>query len=155
MQKEYYAKVGILALITLFIFSGHLLAQIITVPPEYEDRYESILEELRCLVCQNQTLADSSAGLAGDLRIEVKEMLIQGKSDQEILDFMSDRYGDFVLYNPPVKLYTLLLWFAPFLLLLVGMVSVLLLIKKRAKKEQNNSLDGQDKKRLHDLLENN
>ena len=83
-------------------FAGiSLHAEIITVAPEYEDRSQHILKELRCLVCQNQTLSDSSSDLANDLRIEVKEMLERGASDKEILKFMSDRYGDFVSMLDP------------------------------------------------------
>ena len=110
---------------------------------------------LLCLAgCQNQTLADSSSELANDLRIEVKEMLEQGKSNQEILDFMSARYGDFVLYKPPVKPHTWLLWVGPFLFLIGGIVAVIGMVRKRADEIPNDPLNEQDKKRLHDLLEN-
>ena len=81
--------------------------------------YELSLQ-LRCLVCQNQSVAESNAGLAVDLRNQVREQVVAGKSDREIIDFMTSRYGDFVLYKPPVKVTTLLLWFGPGLLLLVG-----------------------------------
>ena len=141
-------------LFMFFVISLPLSAEIITVAPEYEQRYHFILEELRCLVCQNQTLADSSSELANDLRIEVKEMLEQGKSDQEILDFMSARYGDFVLYKPPVKPHTWLLWVGPFLFLIGGIVAVIGMVRKRADEIPNDPLNEQDKKRLHDLLEN-
>lgn len=88
--------------------------------PEMQARYEKLTEELRCLVCQNQTIGDSSATLAQDLRREVREMMEQGKSDKEILDFMVDRYGDFVRYRPPLAPRTWLLWFGPALMLLIG-----------------------------------
>ena len=78
--------------------------------PEQQAAYENLTSELRCLVCQNQTIADSNAELAADLRRQVYEMLQQGKSKQDIALFMTDRYGDFVLYNPPFKLKTGLLW---------------------------------------------
>jgi cytochrome c-type biogenesis protein CcmH len=87
---------------------------------DLDKRAAALEEELRCLVCQNQTIADSHAGLAADLRREVREQLAQGKSEQEVLDFMVQRYGDFVLYRPPVKSTTWLLWFGPFLLLVAG-----------------------------------
>ncbi|SDH14093.1 MULTISPECIES: cytochrome c-type biogenesis protein [unclassified Duganella] len=87
---------------------------------DLDKRAAALEEELRCLVCQNQTIADSHAGLASDLRREVREQLAQGKSEQEVLDFMVQRYGDFVLYRPPVKSTTWLLWFGPFLLLAAG-----------------------------------
>jgi cytochrome c-type biogenesis protein CcmH len=141
----------------LFLFialCAPLDANVITVAPEYEQRYQHILEQLRCLVCQNQTVADSPSDLAVDFRIGVKEMLEQGKSDQEILDFMSDRYGDFVLYDPPVKPHTWLLWAGPFLILIGGVVAAIGMVRKRATEVQNDPLNEQDKQRLHDLLDN-
>ena len=137
--------------ILLFSFSP-LSAEMITVAPEYEERYENILEELRCLVCQNQTVAESASDLANDLRVEVKEMLENGSSDQEILDFMSDRYGDFVLYRPPIKSHTLLLWLGPFLFLIGGIIIAIGMIRKRAKSIPADTLNEQDKERLQSLL---
>lgn len=92
--------------------------------PRQRERYETLLEELRCLVCQNQSLADSHADLAQDLRDEVYTMVVAGKDKQAVTDFMIARYGDFVLYKPPMKLTTLLLWFGPALLLLGAIVIV-------------------------------
>lgn len=86
-----------------------------------EKRVMAISEELRCLVCQNQTIADSNAPLAVDLRHEVREKLAAGMSERDILDFMVARYGDFVLYRPPVRITTLLLWFGPPLMLVLGL----------------------------------
>ena len=144
----------VLTAILVFIFaSSALQAEIITVAPEYEDRYQDILEELRCLVCQNQTLADSGSGLANDLRVEVKQMLEQGATDQEILKFMSDRYGDFVLYKPPVKPRTLLLWFGPFLLFVGGIVAALTIIRRRAVAETFSELDDTEKQRIQNILD--
>ena len=97
-----------------------------------EDRFKQLTLELRCLVCQNQNLADSDAQLAHDLRAEVHEMLVAGKSDDEIKQFMVERYGDFVLYRPPVQKNTYLLWLAPMVLLLIGAVVLRSSIKKRA-----------------------
>jgi len=97
---------------------------------DLDKRAAALEEELRCLVCQNQTIADSHAGLAADLRREVREQLAQGKSEQEVLDFMVQRYGDFVLYRPPVKRTTWLLWFGPLLLLAAG--AALLVSRLRA-----------------------
>ncbi|MDZ4811717.1 MAG: cytochrome c-type biogenesis protein [Pseudomonadota bacterium] len=85
-----------------------------------EVRFQNLVRELRCLVCQNQNLADSDAGLAKDLRAEVFELIQTGKSDVEIKRFLTDRYGDFVLYQPPVKPGTWLLWFGPLLVLALG-----------------------------------
>ena len=92
--------------------------------PEQEQRYQHLIEELRCLVCQNQNLADSHADLAQDLRQEVYTMVQAGKSNDEIVGFLVARYGDFVLYRPPVKQSTWLLWFGPFVLLLAGIALV-------------------------------
>ena len=97
-----------------------------------EDRFNQLTLELRCLVCQNQNLADSDAQLAHDLRAEVHEMLVAGNSDDEIKQFMVERYGDFVLYRPPVQKNTYLLWLAPIVLLLIGGVVLRSSVKKRA-----------------------
>jgi cytochrome c-type biogenesis protein CcmH len=96
-------------------------AKPVAADPVLEQRVHAITEELRCLVCQNQTIADSHADLAIDLKNQVREKLKQGMSDKEILDYMVQRYGDFVLYRPPVKGTTWLLWFGPFLLLIGGL----------------------------------
>jgi len=98
---------------------------------QQEDRFNQLTQELRCLVCQNQNLADSDAQLAHDLRAEVHEMLLAGKSDDEIKTFMVERYGDFVLYRPPVQVNTYLLWLAPLVLLLIGALILRVNIKKR------------------------
>ncbi|HZI88812.1 MAG TPA: cytochrome c-type biogenesis protein, partial [Pyrinomonadaceae bacterium] len=101
-------------------FSGRLLAQEakpLADDPELEKRVMNLSKELRCLVCQNETLADSRADLAVDLRNEIRDQMKAGKSDNEIITFLTARYGDFVLYRPPVRPTTYLLWFGPFLLL--------------------------------------
>lgn len=100
--------------------------------PELQARYERLTDELRCLVCQNQTVADSNADLAKDLRNRTREMLLAGASDEEILEFMTERYGDFVLYRPPVSQRTVLLWTAPVLLLVIGSLSAFLVIRRRS-----------------------
>ena len=92
-----------------------------------------ITAELRCLVCQNQTIADSNASLAIDLRRETRELLRQGKSDREVVDYMTARYGDFVLYRPPLKATTALLWFGPAAMLAVGAAVLLLVLRRRTK----------------------
>jgi cytochrome c-type biogenesis protein CcmH len=99
---------------------------------EQQDRFNQLTEELRCLVCQNQTLADSDAQLAHDLRSEVHEMLLAGNSNDEIKQFMVERYGDFVLYRPPVQKNTYLLWLGPILLLLGGALILRSNVKKRS-----------------------
>lgn len=99
----------------------------------YEQRYHHLIDELRCLVCQNQNLADSHAQLAGDLRAIVYEMIHQGKSDKEITDFLVARYGEFVLYKPPLDKTTFLLWTGPALLPLILLFFVFRFVRKRAK----------------------
>ncbi|QRM18057.1 cytochrome c-type biogenesis protein CcmH [Dechloromonas sp. TW-R-39-2] len=100
--------------------------------PVAEKRLQKLSEELRCLVCQNQTIADSNAELAQDLRREVRSMIKDGKSDKEIVDFMVTRYGDFVLYRPPVKGITLLLWGGPIALMLFGILALRNYLRRRA-----------------------
>lgn len=97
-----------------------------------EQRFQALTRELRCLVCQNQNLADSDAGLAKDLRQEVYEQLRNGKSDAQIKQYLTSRYSDFVLYDPPLRAKTWLLWFGPVLLLLIGGVVVLIAVRRRA-----------------------
>jgi cytochrome c-type biogenesis protein CcmH len=100
--------------------------------PGQEERFKQLTLELRCLVCQNQNLADSDAQLAHDLRAEVHEMLMAGNTDEEIKTFMVERYGDFVLYRPPVQQNTYLLWLGPFVILLIGAIILRANIKKRS-----------------------
>ncbi|GMR07467.1 MAG: cytochrome c-type biogenesis protein CcmH [Gammaproteobacteria bacterium] len=96
-------------------------------------RYYKIISELRCLVCQNQNLAESNAPLAKDLRRQVYKMLNEDKTDAEIYDYMVSRYGEFVLYNPPLRATTLLLWIGPFIFLGIGVWSVIVIIRRRAR----------------------
>ncbi len=98
---------------------------------EQEARYRSLIAELRCLVCQNQNLADSDADLARDLRQKTYDMIRAGASDTEITAFMTERYGDFVLYRPPLQLTTALLWLGPFLLLGIGVVALVAVARRR------------------------
>ena len=98
-----------------------------------EVRFQNLTKQLRCLVCQNQDLADSDAALAGDLRKQVFDMMQAGKSDAEIKQYLVDRYNDFVLYDPPVKPGTWLLWFTPFVLVLIGAVVLVRIVRARAR----------------------
>jgi cytochrome c-type biogenesis protein CcmH len=117
-----------------------------------EARLKALALELRCLVCQNQTLADSSAPLAEDLRREVREMIAKNMTDQEIIDFLVARYGDFVLYRPPLKATTTLLWLGPFLLLVVGGITLALALRRRAKKVNDPTLSDEDHRTVAELL---
>ncbi len=120
--------------------------------PDQQNAYESLTKELRCLVCQNQTIADSNADLAADLRRQVYEMLQQGKSKQDIAQFMTDRYGDFVLYNPPFKLKTGLLWMGPVVFLLIGLIAVVL-FARRKKAVTTVEIDTEKREKIRNLLE--
>ena len=120
--------------------------------PALEARMVKIASELRCLVCQNQTIADSHADLAVDLRREVREQLKHGKSDGEIIDYMTARYGDFVLYRPPFKATTVLLWLGPALMLVLGAIVLTLVLRRRNRMsadafeadEDDDQADGKD-----------
>jgi cytochrome c-type biogenesis protein CcmH len=136
------ARLGALLLGALIACAGLLVATppawaIDTQPafadPALQHRYETLNRELRCLVCQNQPIADSNAGLAVDLRREVKEMIEAGRTDDEIRTFMTDRYGDFVLYNPPLTARTYLLWAAPVLLLAIALYAIFSIVRRRAR----------------------
>ncbi len=122
---------------------------------EEEARFKALSEELRCLVCQNQSLADSDAELARDLRREVHEMIDAGKSNDEILDFLVARYGDFVLYRPPLNASTLLLWVGPFVILIGALVALFISIRKRASEasEGADNLDDAERKKVQALLD--
>jgi cytochrome c-type biogenesis protein CcmH len=108
-------------------------APLLAADPQLEAQVQAIAVELRCLVCQNQTIADSSAPLALDLRKQVREMLQRGQSREQVVAYMTARYGDFVLYRPPVKGSTALLWFGPFVLLLLGVAVLALVLRRRAR----------------------
>ena len=117
-----------------------------------EKRMVAISEELRCLVCQNESLAGSQADLAKDLRREIREQIAQGKSDKEILDFMTGRYGDFVRYRPPLKGTTFLLWFGPFLLLVAGIAALGNILRRRGKRVAEATLSAEEQNRAEALL---
>tara|TARA_Y100001970_G_scaffold67496_1_gene86054 strand:- start:994 stop:1392 length:399 start_codon:yes stop_codon:yes gene_type:complete len=122
-----------------FLGSLLLLTTVASAPDEpflFEDakkqeRFNSLMEEIRCLVCQNQSLADSGAGLADDLRKEAYRMISEGQSNDAIKAFMVERYGDFVLYDPPLQPSTFVLWFGPFILMLVATIVIIAILKKR------------------------
>lgn len=127
MRKLFFA--GLLVMMTVVAHANE--ASLAAANPVLEKRVMALAGELRCLVCQNQTIADSNAELAIDLRNQVREKLAQGMSEKDILAYMVQRYGDFVLYRPPVKVTTWLLWFGPFLLLAVGFFFLLLKLSRR------------------------
>jgi cytochrome c-type biogenesis protein CcmH len=117
-----------LSVVTVF---SAFAASPVSENPDLEKRVMALAEELRCLVCQNQTLADSHASLAIDLKNRIRELLREGKTEREVLDFMVQRYGDFVLYRPPLRATTALLWAGPFILLALGVTGLIVWLRKR------------------------
>jgi cytochrome c-type biogenesis protein CcmH len=120
--------------------------------PLQQKRAVELEANLRCLVCQNQTIADSNAELAQDLRRQVREQIAAGRTDTEIVGYMVQRYGDFVLYNPPVKMTTILLWFGPFLLLVLGVFALWRHVKMRNKRAEPMPLSEDERRRAGSLL---
>mgnify|MGYP006275523057 CR=1 FL=1 len=120
--------------------------------PAVESRLVEISQELRCLVCQNESLASSRAELADDLRREVRDLIREEKSDEEIKAFLVSRYGDFVLYRPEVKPLTWVLWFGPFLLLLIGVLVLVRYVMQRKQQVKAVALTDQERQRAQDLL---
>lgn len=118
-----------------------------------EAQVQRLSEELRCLVCQNQTLADSHAGLAEDLKQEIRDMANKGMTDQAIIDYLVARYGDFVRYRPPLKSTTLILWLGPFALLLAGGLGLVFMLRRRQKISVDTPLTDEEVQRVKELLD--
>lgn len=142
----------ILLLSSLPVMSFAEEAKDLAADPVLEKRMIGLAEKLRCLVCQNESLASSHAELAEDLRREVREQMKKGLSDDEIKAYLVARYGDFVLFDPPMKSYTLLLWFGPFALLLAGLSGLLWQLRKRKNQVSETTLSTEDAQRADDLL---
>jgi len=120
--------------------------------PVTEQRLINISEEMRCLVCQNESLAGSRSDLANDLREQIRILIKEGKTDEQIRSFMVERYGDFVLYRPPVKPITWLLWIGPFIILLIGIAGLFTFLRRRNAAANNIALSDEDNQRLDALL---
>lgn len=120
--------------------------------PVTEQRLITIAEEMRCLVCQNESLAGSRSDLANDLRKEIRILIGEGKTDKQIREFMVERYGDFVLYRPPVKPITWLLWIGPFVILLVGIIGLVVYLRRRNQRVPSTTLSAEDNRRIDVLL---
>jgi cytochrome c-type biogenesis protein CcmH len=132
------ASIPALALAAVGVFTSAAAQQAMDANGQLVDhtlqaRFEQITKELRCLVCQNESIADSNVELASDLRRQVREMLVAGKSDDAIFDFMTDRYGEFVRFSPPLEPKTLIIWGAPFVALLLGGVIVFRVVRQRSR----------------------
>jgi len=144
-------------ILVMVLFSVSAMVQAADVPfefktPEQEQRYKDLTEQLRCLVCQNQSLADSHAELAQDLRNEVYRMIVQGQSDKEIVDFLVTRYGDYVLFRPPLKTGTVLLWAGPFLML-IGALLIVFRYTQKNRRQTTPELNSADQQKLDALLQ--
>ena len=146
-------------LIAIFVFSlGSAFAKDaapLADDPVTEQRLISISEEMRCLVCQNESLAGSRSDLANDLRREIRILIKEGKSDDQIRSFMVERYGDFVLYRPPVKPVTWLLWIGPFVILGLGITGLLMYLRRRNSSMPNVTLTDADNQKIDALLNAN
>src|SRR5205807_7122892 len=142
------------AILASFCLATAIVAQVAQPleDPAIEQRMRNLTKQLRCLVCQNETLADSQAQLAEDLRREIREQIKAGKTDQEIMAYVSQRYTDFVLYNPPVKATTYLLWFGPFVLLLLGTAFLFRYVKRRRELIEAKPLTAEERRRAERLL---
>lgn len=151
-------KIKLIILLLSFVISVNTAsvlakeAQPLAANPEMEKLVNDISGELRCLVCQNQTIADSHAALAIDLKNQVRQMVASGKTQDEIVDYMVQRYGDFVRYRPPMKPTTYLLWVGPFILLIVGVALLISNLRKRKQVIADAPLSADESDRLQTLL---
>jgi len=146
----------LLALLLGLVLAGSAIAKeapTAAADPLLEKRVMALAAELRCLVCQNQTIADSHAELAVDLKNQVREKLKQGESEEKIIEYMVARYGDFVLYKPPVKATTLPLWIGPFVLLLAALVGLYYYIARRRRSAPAQTLNAEEEARVRALLD--
>jgi cytochrome c-type biogenesis protein CcmH len=150
MKRAAFLLMLFLSLLTPSVLADE--AQPLAEDPALEKRVMALAEDLRCLVCQNETLAGSHAPLAVDLRQQIRQQMKAGRSDDEIIAFMTERYGDFVLFRPPVKATTYLLWFGPFLLLIAGIIVQLLYLKRRRERLLDKPLSETERKRVEALL---
>ena len=145
-----YISILLLCLLPVFSYAGE--AKDMAKDPVLEKRMIGLAEKLRCLVCQNESLASSHSELAEDLRREVREQMQKGMDDQEIIDYLVSRYGDFVLYDPPVKKSTLVLWYSPFVLLLIGAGTLIYKLRRRKSQIVEAKLSAEDTQRAAELL---
>jgi cytochrome c-type biogenesis protein CcmH len=140
--------------IALSVVVGAIAAPIETFKfdsPDTEKVFHKLSEELRCLVCQNQNIAESNADLAKDLRLEMYNMLMDGKTEDEIVDFMVQRYGDYVLYRPPFKPMTWLLWFGPLIVFVIALIFAIRFMRSQSSEPPQESLSEEDIERVKSL----
>lgn len=145
----------ILSLFSALTFSSGVISAPIETfkfdSPEKEKIFHKLSEELRCLVCQNQNISESNSDLAKDLRLEIYSMLNKGKTEDEIVDFMVQRYGDYVLYRPPFKPMTWLLWFGPVIVFVIGLIFVVRYMKSQSDEVAPASLSNEEIERIKNL----
>jgi len=150
-----YKFISKLILLVLLSYSLNVAAAPIETfqfdSPDTERIFHKLSEELRCLVCQNQNIAESNADLAKDLRLEIYTMLSNGKTEDEIIGFMVNRYGDYVLYRPPVKPLTWMLWFGPAIIFVIGLIFVMRFLKQQSERKQAEGLSEEEIERLKNL----
>mgnify|MGYP003636569438 CR=1 FL=1 len=148
--------------ICFLIIANFIVINIVKASPvetfEFQDevtkvRFQALSKELRCPKCQNQNLADSNSTVASALRLDLYNLLIEGRSDAEIIDLMVGRYGEFVLYRPRVSSVTYILWFGPVLLILIGVLVVIVILRKKPAPKENIALDSQQQEKLKQLLQ--
>lgn len=151
MSRIVRTRAAWLSALLLTFFAVPALAQA-DLTEAQADRYRKLVNELRCLVCQNQSIADSNAPLASDLREQVRTQILEGRSDAEIHEYVTARYGDFVLYRPPLKPSTWMLWFGPFGLLALGLLVAWLFARRRSRKPAV-VVTGADADKLRHLLD--
>ncbi len=155
MATKQLKRLGAAALLLFSLWPPLLAreAQSSAADPVLEERVTKLSKELRCLVCQNETLADSRADLAEDLRAQIREQMKAGKSDKEIVDYLTQRYGKFILYNPPIDPTTYFLWFGPFVLLMAGLFMLFRYLKRRRELIVEQPLSAADRDRAEALLQ--
>jgi cytochrome c-type biogenesis protein CcmH len=153
MPKRIFSSF-ILALVTMVLLNPSFAKDAVPLAddPVTEQRLIVISEEMRCLVCQNESLAGSRSDLANDLRREIRILIKEGKTDDQIRSFMVERYGDFVLYRPPVKPITWLLWIGPFVILLGGIIGLMVYLRHRNLNVPSTTLSAEDNRRIDALL---
>jgi cytochrome c-type biogenesis protein CcmH len=151
-----FNTIFVFTLLSIFFSSAYAAIEVYQFDsPEKTERFRRLTEELRCPKCQNQNIADSNAEIAQDLRVKLQQMLTANKTDDDIVQYMIDRYGDFVLYEPRVTLQTYLLWFGPYLLLGIALLIVFFIVLARSKKSDktdNIELDTHQQQQLDGLL---
>ncbi len=152
MIKKYW--LAMLLCVPLWVAAQTTVQPVMPAPedPVANQRAMALASQLRCLVCQNQSIAESNASLALDLRTQIREQIAQGKSDSDITAYMVARYGDFVLYKPPLKATTLLLWFGPPLLLLIGLILLIRYMSKRRARIAASPLSEDERRTARELL---